>query len=749
MDPTHLQISPDAFASLLRRCGNAKALRQGKRLHALIVQTAQERDRFLGNLLVHMYGKCGAAEDASSVFSQIQERNVFSWTIMIGIFVHNEHDNEAICAFQQMSFEGVAPDKATFVSVLSLCASQAALPEGQRMHARIVGCSFLPDVIVETALVNMYVKCSNLKDAWRLFNNMLERNVVSWNAMIAAYAELGLGKDALRLLIQMQLEGVIPDKVTVVSTLDACANLADLADGRQVHACLVDKEFESDVAVGTALVHMYGKCGSLEEAGNIFHHLIMRDVISWTAIIAAHAQHVHAKDALQLFQQMRIEGVVPNKVTVVSILDACASQAALAEGKWMHSYIASSGFMLDTSVENAVMNMYGKCGSAHDAQRMFDRMAERDVVSWTVMVMVFSQQGQGLDPLQIFKQMLLECVIPDRVTFVTMLDACASQGALFEGKQMHSCMVGSGIELDALVSAALVNMYGTCGQVEEARRFLFEMPKRDVVSWTALIAAYAQHKHSREALQLFEQMEIEGVIPDKASFLSILDACASHAVLYGGKQVHKCITYVGLESDSVLGTALVNTYSKCGSLEDSQRAFDSIVEQSVVSWNVIIGTYAQHGHGKQSLHLFQQMQLQGIKPDEVTFFSILSACSYAGLVDEGQRFFVSMCQDYGITPISDHYNCIIDLLARTGRLEDVEGLISSMPCQANATSWMTLLGACKKHVDVERGARAAQHVFKLDSLEHASPYVLLSNIYAAACMWEDVAKVRRIMNGKY
>lgn len=738
-------ISADRYASLLQRCGNAKALPQGKRVHALVIDDGQDSDRLLCNLVVRMYGKCGSVEDAHASFALMRDRNVFSWAIMISMYVEHGYIIDALFAVQQMLSEGVLPDKAVFVAILSACASSETLLEGRRMHACIIACCFLPDMVVGTALVTMYGKCKRLDYAQIIFNDMPRRNVVSWNAMIAVHAEHRLDMDVHGLLTQMQVESVLPDEVTFVAILDACANQGALTNGRKTHALCLNSGLDSDVVVGTALVNMYGKCGDSEEASKVFQKLVVQDVVSWSAMIAAHSQHGNSEDAVQLFQQMQLEGVVPNLITVVSVLDSCA---VLDEGKRIHAYIVGCRFASDMAVGNALLKMYGNCGDLLSVRKLLDQLMQRNVVSWTEMIKVCLEQGQGKDAIKHYGQMLMECVIPDNIAAVGMLDACSSQEALSQGKQMHSCIVGNANEIDTAVCIALVNFYGKCCCLDEARRILFEMSKQDVVTWSSLIKAYAEHRQVKEAFQLFEEMEGVGVMPDRVCLISILDICACHAALCEGKQMHNRIADMGLELDLVVGTALVTMYSKCGSLEDAERTFDRMPEQNAVSWNAIIGAHAQHGQVKQSLNLFQQMQLGGFAPDSVTFHIILSACRYAGLLDEGCRFFLSMCQDHDFRPTVDHFNCMVDLVARAGLLDEGEGLIKSMPFNPNGTSWMTLLGACNKHLDVNRGTYAAEHVFKLDS-RYASPYVLLSNIYAAAHMWDNVVKVRKSLEERH
>lgn len=736
----HPQIPADRYESLLQHCGSENYLPLGRKIHALMVEDGHDRDKLLCNLLIRMYGKCQSLMDAIAFFSGMRRRNVFTWAILIGILVDHGHMHDAIFALQQMLLENVLPDKAIFVAVLSACASPDTLPEGRRMHAFIVASCFLPDVVVGTALLSMYCKFKHLDHAQLMFVDMPARNVVSWNAMIAAYVEHGLSINVPDLIAQMQAEGVLPDEVTFVSILNACAAQGALGHGKQIHVPCWDAGLASNVIVGTALINMYGKCGDLDLANKVFEQLVVRDVVSWSAMISAYVQHGLSEGAMQLFQQMELEGMIPNLITASSVLDSCTISE---EVKRLHAYIVGYGFVSDTAVENALLKIYGKCGDLLSTQKLFDRMMQRNVVSWTEMIKVCLDQGQGKDALKHYGQMLLECVLPDYIALIGMLDACSSQEALPQGKQLHSWIMGIQCENDTAVRIALVNFYTKCSLLSEARRIVLEASKQDVVTWSCLIKAYAEHKPVEQVFCLFGQME-GGVIPDRVCVVSVLDVCACHAALAEGKRMHYWVMDMCLERDLVVGTALVTMYGKCGSLKDAQVTFDGMPEHNAVTWNAIIGAHSQHGHVKQTLYLFEQMQKKSFTPDGTTYLNILSACRYAGLLDEGCQLFLSMCQVHNIKLTVDHFNCMVDLVARVGLLDEGEGMIESMPCNPNGTTWMTLLGACKKHLDIKRGTGAAEHVLKLDSM-HASPYVLLSNIYAASQKWDEVVKLRNLM----
>eukprot|EP01018_Ginkgo_biloba_P009799 Gb_07723 [translate_table: standard] len=584
---------------------------------------------------------------------------------------------EALHILNVMNHRGIQLDSFTYASFLQGSLNIKALPEGKLVHAHIIQTGFKPDIFLETKLVIMYAKCGSLVDGRRVLDKMPKRNVVSWTAMIAAYARHGFGVDALALFYQMQRAGIQPDQFAFASVLPACANLAALEQGKGIHDDIIRYGFESNLFVGTALVDMYVKCGSIKHAREVFDKMPRRNVVSWTAMIAGYAQ----------------------------------------------------------------------IGSVDEAQKLFEKMPERNVVSWNAMIAGYTQNEFWVEALKLFQKMQLADVKPDPVTFSSVLPACANLAALQRGKEIHEDIIRSGFQSDVFVGSALVDMYAKCGSLEDARQMFEKMPELNVVSWTAMVAGYAQNGHFYEALELFQQIKLAGLKPSLLTFTSVLPACANLAALQQGKEVHQDIIRSGFHSDVFVESALVDMYAKCGSIQDARKVFDKMPEQNVVAWNAMIVGYAMHGYGKEAIQLFEQMQHSGTKPDNVTFIAVLSACCHAGLVDDGWQYFDCMTQDYHITPTVEHYCCMVDLLGRAGHLYEAYDFINKMPIKSNVAAWASLLGACRIHNNIELGERVAECLLEADHANSAH-YVVLSNIYAVAGRWDDGEKVRKMMKDR-
>eukprot|EP01018_Ginkgo_biloba_P001344 Gb_25868 [translate_table: standard] len=524
------------------------------------------------------------------------------------------------------------------------------------------------------------------------------------------------------------------------SLLQECLDKKTLPEAKLVHAHMIQTEFRcQDIALGNKLVTIYAKYGSLLEARRIFLQMPKRDAVSWTVMISAYGRQKQAKEALMLFCEMQRTGILPNPFTFASVLPACANLASLEEGKKIHEEIIRSGFQSNVFVANAIIDMYAKCGSIDNARNVFDEMPQRDVVSWNSMITGYVLQGDLDEALKIFQKMTERNV----VSWTAMVAGYAQSGHVDEALKLFQKMP----KRNVVSWTAMIAGYAQNGNVFEALKLFQNMPERNVVSWNAMISGFAQNGHVEEALKFLRQMQLTGVKPNSNSFASVLPACASLAALEQGKEIHGEIIKSGFESDVFVGSALVDMYAKCGIIDDARHVFDEMPERNIVSWNAIIAGYAMHGCGVESLKLFEHMQDTGMNPNQVTLLGVLSACCHSGLLDEGWQYFYCTSQYYHITPVMEHYGCMVDLLGRAGHLDEAQDFINKMPIKADAIVWGCLLVACRIHNNIELAERVVEHLFELDPKNDA-PYVELSNIYATAGRWNDIERVREMMKHK-
>ncbi|KAM4108055.1 hypothetical protein ACB094_03G016000 [Castanea mollissima] len=432
-----------------------------------------------------------------------------------------------------------------------------------------------------------------------------------------------------------------------------------------------------------------------------------------------------------------------NRALYNNLLKKCTHFGKVKEGRAVHSHIVHSQFKDDLVIHNTILNMYAKCGALDDARKLFDEMPSKDMVTWTALISGYSQNDRAEDALVLFPQMLHFGLQPNQFTLSSLLKASGARPNDKHGQQVHAFCLKYGYDSNVYVGSSLVDMYARFNLINEARVVFDGLVSKNEVSWNALIAGHARKGEGEHALSMFRAMQREDFKPTHFTYSSVFSVCASTGSLEQGKWIHAHVIKSGGKLVSFVGNTLLYMYAKSGSIEDAKKVFDRLVKQELVSWNSMLTGYAQHGLGKESVQWFEEMLRIGIEPNHVTFLSVLSACGHAGLLDEGLYYFELM-KKHMIEPQVSHYVTIVDLLGRAGLLDRALKFIREMPIEPTAAVWKALLGACRMHKNMELGAYAAEHVFELDPYD-SGPHVLLSNIYASAGRWGDVAKVRRMM----
>lgn len=781
--------------SLLKLCNKKKALHHAVHLHAHLALHGLDSTSSLGEYLVITLAKCSSLDIALQVFYKLPHRTVFSWTAVISGYSNCGKAREALALYDCMLVDDVEPNKYTFISLLKACGDIPDIGEGKRLHAEASKHMCTSDLYVAACLLDMFAKCGSLVDAQDVFDSMAHRDVVLWTAMLSAYIEWGHGEKALQLYRRMQAEGVSPDGRTYVSALQACCILAEkeeavLVDevptkvmslklGQEIHKDAKKKGFGSDVFVCSTLVNMYSKCGNIGLAHDVFHTLSQPDVVSWTALISAYVEHGQGQKALELYQKMHKDGETPNQQTFVIALQACCTLAEEDEeavlvkgqsekgivvkaGRELHVDASKKGFDSDVYVGSALVSMYGMCGNIVEAEKVFDTLFEQDVVAWTAMLSAYVVNGQGEKALLFYRQLEEAGVNPNERTVVIALQACGTNAVEEEAttiggqsikvlslkfsQDMHAAACMKGFDLDLFVSSTLVSVYGKCGSIPEAENVFGWLPQRTVVTWILMLLVYVEHGEGEKASQLYKQMQMEGLILEDTTLMCILQACNKTGIMDICRQIHFSIVSARIDSD-LLQNGLIHAYGSCASMADAQAVFDATPQGNVVSWTALIAGYARAGNCTASLQTFEKMQLLSIKPNAVTLLAFLSACSQAGLVDEGVEYFRSMNRDYGITPEVEHYGSVLDLLGRTGDFSRVKDMLSGMTRQPDLAIWLSLLGSCHKHGNVELGRQVFDHAVQLQP-EQGAVYVLMSNIYADAGLWDCVKEVETIKENR-
>ncbi|WJZ94051.1 hypothetical protein VitviT2T_012944 [Vitis vinifera] len=426
--------------------------------------------------------------------------------ILLSTFPANSPDLKTLCSNRQlkealleMGIQGLEVEFQGYDSVLTECISQTAIREGQRVHAHMIKTCYEPPVYLRTRLIVLYNKCRCLGDARRVLDEMPERNVVSWTAMISGYSQRGYASEALHLFVEMLMSGTAPNEFTFATVLTSCTSSSGFQLGRQIHSLVIKTSFESHIFVGSSLLDMYAKAGKICEARRVFDGLPERDVVSCTAIISGYAQLGLDEEALDLFRRLQREGMRSNYVTYASVLTALSGLAALDHGRQVHSHVLRAKLPFYVVLQNSLIDMYSKCGSLTYSRRIFDSMPERTVISWNAMLVGYSKHGLGREAVELFKLMKEENKVkPDSVTFLAVLSGCSHGGMEDRGLEIFYEMVNQkdGFEPEIEHYGCVVDLFGRAGRVEEAFEFIKKMPFEPTAAiWGSLLGACRVHQN--------------------------------------------------------------------------------------------------------------------------------------------------------------------------------------------------------------------------------------------------------------
>ncbi|XP_010276285.1 PREDICTED: pentatricopeptide repeat-containing protein At3g49740 [Nelumbo nucifera] len=695
----------------------------------------------------------------------------------IAQLTRSHQNSEALQLFNQIhSASHHRPDKYTLTSALSACANLQDIVAGDQLHAYVIRAGFrdythigntllslyaklndlnsvsrvfnditAPDAYTWTTLLSAYTKLGQVNHACQLFNEMpqAQGNVSVWNSMITGCVENGHQEVAFVMFRQMHFLGIRHDNYTFASILSACDSSELLDFGRQVHSLVIRTGFLLRLSVLNAQLTMYFNCGMVEDAIMLFEETesTKRNQITCNAMIAGLASRGRDVEALMIFKEMQENHLVPNERTFTSVISSCSSTGMVKLGHQLHALAIKMGFQTCTYVNNAMITMYSICGDLGAASIVFETLECKDPISWNSMITGYAQGNLQTSAIMVYMQMQRAGIQPDEFTVGSLV---ANSDCLEFIEMMQATMVKNRLIQNNQVCNALISVYSKHAQMKQAFRIFDAMLSRNLISWNTVMCGCLYNGLPNLGLDLFHKLQISELKPDLYSLSIVLSICANRSILRHGKQVHAYIIRAGFGLETPLGNTLISFYAECGDLDWSAKVFSGMMERDIVSWNAMISAYAHHGEGKKAIACFKKMWESGEKLDQTTFTAVLSACSHAGLVDDGRLIFASMMDHHGISPGVDHYSCIIDLLGRAGHLDEAERLINTMPFQADPKIWWAILSSCQIHGNARLGRIAAGFLLEIET-ENPAVYVLLSNIIAATGHWEEAANIRELM----
>ncbi|KAL3630906.1 hypothetical protein CASFOL_023890 [Castilleja foliolosa] len=549
------------------------------------------------------------------------------------------------------------------------------------------------------------------------------------------------------------------------------------------HSVLIKNGSIHVLQVVNYLLSLYLKTShSTENARMLFDEIPQRDVKTWTILISGFSRYGLHRIALDYFTQMQNNGMVaPNAFTLSSVLKCCASlNNGLPIGKSIHGWIVRNGIDTDVALKNAVLDLYAKFSVFDYVKRLFETMGEKDSTSWNIVMANKLGNSDINEILDFFWEMPIKSVSSwntiidgllhrgfdkkalnllyemvkagpafDRVTFSISLVLASTVKCLELGRQIHGHLLRVGINGDSFVSTALLDMYCKCRKMENACLIFRELKSDDdltaqTVSWSTMIAGYVQNGMIKDAFMFFNSMMHAHVKIDLYTLTTIVGASANMSRLELGQQIHAQTLKSGHGQDIFLCSSLIDMYAKCGKLDDALLFFQKTRTRNIVIWSAMISSYAMHGLGNEAVQLFELMRNEGIRPNKVSFVGVLTACSHAGLVKDGCKYFKMMRDEYDFQPGVQHFVCMVDLFGRAGHLDEIKSFVYENGIHDSREVWKVYLSCCVLHKNVEMANWVSKKLVEMDPHE-AGSYVLTSNTYSANHVWDEAEKIRGLM----
>ncbi|WOL07981.1 hypothetical protein Cni_G16732 [Canna indica] len=687
-----LSTSPPAvsfLATALESSPDVLSLSEGAQIHARLLRLGFASDPRLSAKLIHLYSAHGSLDAARALLDAIPRDGLshLAFNSLIRAYASCALAEPALDLFLDMLASGLAPNEFTFPFVLKSCSLLGLFDLGRQIHASLVKTGLFANVFCASALLDVYVKYAPFGDACQLFDRIHHRNEVTWNSMMTAYAQNGFWDRSLGML---------------------------------------DSMIETGLTIG---------------------------ISSWNSIVAGCVRYGDLELALEMLGKVLSSGFKPNTATFNTLLPLIPTISSLDRLKELHGFSIRNGERMDIypmcidRLWSAISAAYMFHGCMSNATCLFQNVKFKTCQLQNSMISGFLACGQIHEAFGILREMAFECGLEaealSKISLTLILPECGE--LLKSGLEIHAYAYRNGMESNTSVGNALMTMYARRRDTIAAEKVFQTITEKDVVSWNTIVAMYVMLHDIDRAFELFQRMISEGVRPDEFSFSSALNACSYSAYLRQSMALHGCMVKSGYYSSyQVVQNSLMDAYGKCGCIVDAEKVFQEIYLKDVISWNTIISCCGFSAHPEEAISFFHRMKEEGWKPNRVTYIALLSACSHAGLLDEGLHYFETMTSEHGIVPDVDHYACIVDGLGRAGQIKKAYQFIKDMPIEPDDCIWGALLSSCRIHGDMELAEVAAKHLIELDP-QHSGYWVLLSNVYADASMWRDVSEVRAAM----
>ncbi|EOA32485.1 hypothetical protein CARUB_v10015765mg [Capsella rubella] len=581
---------PFVFPIVFKACGKLSWLFQGRCIQASLLKRGFESFASVGNSVADFYMKCGDLCSAIREFDCMTSRDLVSWNVIVFGLLDHGFEEEGLWWFSKSRVWGCEPNVSTLVFVIHACRSLRSYVDGEKIHSYMIRSGFCGISSVQNSILCMYSEC-DLSSARRLFDEMSERDVISWSVVIRSYVQSQEPVLGLKLFKEMVSEAKTePDCVTMTSVLKACAVLEDLDVGRSVHGFSIRKGLDLvDVFVRNSLIDMYSKGFDVDSAFRVFDETTCRNIVSWNSILAGFVHNQRCDEALEMFRLMGKEATEADEITLVMLLQVCKFFEQPLPCKSIHCVIIRHGYESNEVALSSLIDAYTSCSLVDDAGTVLDSMTYKDVVSCSTMISGFAHSGQPDEAISIFCQMREK---PNAITVISLLSACSVSADLRKSKWAHGIAIRRGLAInDISVNTSIVDAYAKCGAIELARRAFDQMPLKNVVSWTVIISAYAINGLPDKALALFEEMKRQGNTPNAVTYLAALSACNHGGLVKKGLMIFKSMVENDHKPLLQHYSCIVDMLSRAGEIDTAMELIKKLpedVKAGASTWGAIL-----------------------------------------------------------------------------------------------------------------------------------------------------------------
>ncbi|PKA62181.1 Putative pentatricopeptide repeat-containing protein [Apostasia shenzhenica] len=719
------------------------------------------KNTFTSNRMISGYAKSGHLDDARRLFEETINRTAVTWTIMIGAYSQMSSFLDAVEIFRQMARSGINADRVTIVTLLSSCQTSNMASLVVQIHAHVVKFGFDDSVQVSNTLVDCYCKCRLVELAKRLFDEMPERDLVTYNAMLMGCSKEAFHDDAMELFHIMRKSGLNPSQFTFSGVLAAATGLGDHGIGLQIHGLIIRTNFQWNVFVTNSLLDFYSKSNRMGDARALFDEMEDRDNVSYNVMISGYAWEGFSEELARLFKELQLTSLEREQFPFASLLSVAGSLPDLEMGRRIHAQVIIAGAQSKDLVGNALIDMYAKCGELQTAELLFEAKTEKNTVSWTAIISGYIQNGLIEEALKIFIAMRRTGINPDRAAFSSILSASASLAVLGLGKQLHSGSIRIGISSNTFVGSSLLDLYAKCGCLKDAIGVFDEITEPNIVSLNAMVAAYAQNGRALNAIQMLDEMLSRGVEPDSVTFLCALSACNHSGLVEQGirifdsmeeihavkpqKEHYSCAVdllgragrFVDVErllermpfdADEIIWISVLNSCRKHGNEDLAKRAADKLFEMEIhdaAPYVIMSNIYSQSGRWEEAASVKKMMKQRGVRKE--------TGCSWIEIKHQIYAFSSNDARNPRIGEIWEKLDELGEEMEKAGYKPDTRCALRNLEEEEMKTE------ALKRHS--ERLAVA----FALISTPAGSPIRVMKNLRACADCHEAIKVISKIV----